>query len=184
MPIDSDALPSALATRLVQSGECWTLPGASVGKYSSTVYEGKVQSLHRFVYALVVGPIPEGMVIDHLCCNRACCNPAHLEAVTYSENTRRSKTRESAQKRAAFAPQLGEFPVSIRMPAELLEKVRHLAERERRSLNAEVIVLVERALVQRDDTEYVQSLIDAGQPVPPGVYTVRAIRLPMDDDKK
>jgi hypothetical protein len=45
---------------------------------------------HRIVYRLLVGPIPEGLVIDHLCRNRKCCNPSHLEPVTAAENTRRA----------------------------------------------------------------------------------------------
>jgi hypothetical protein len=45
---------------------------------------------HRFAYEALVGPIPEGMTIDHLCRNRRCVNPAHLEPVTNEENLRRS----------------------------------------------------------------------------------------------
>lgn len=44
---------------------------------------------HRLAYELAKGPIPLGLVIDHLCRNKACCNPDHLEAVTQRENTMR-----------------------------------------------------------------------------------------------
>jgi hypothetical protein len=42
---------------------------------------------HRFVYELFVGPIPEGLHLDHLCRVRHCVNPSHLEPVTTRENT-------------------------------------------------------------------------------------------------
>lgn len=40
-------------------------------------------------YEMYVGPIPEGMQLDHLCRVRHCVNPAHLEVVTQQENMRR-----------------------------------------------------------------------------------------------
>ena len=52
---------------------------------------------HRVVYELEVGPIPEGLVLDHLCRTPACVNPSHLEPVTQAENLRR--TRRSHCKR-------------------------------------------------------------------------------------
>lgn len=48
---------------------------------------------HRVAYELAVGPIPEGLQLDHLCRNTRCCNPAHLEPVTQAENARRSIPR-------------------------------------------------------------------------------------------
>lgn len=44
---------------------------------------------HRFAYELLVGPVPEGLELDHLCRVRHCVKPGHLEAVTHSENMRR-----------------------------------------------------------------------------------------------
>ena len=50
----------------------------------------KIVVAHRFYYEKVRGPIPDGLHIDHLCGVRLCVNPDHLEAVSVSENNRRS----------------------------------------------------------------------------------------------
>lgn len=49
--------------------------------------------VHRVAHEAWKGPIPPGLVIDHLCRVRDCCNPEHLEAVTPSQNTMRGDTR-------------------------------------------------------------------------------------------
>lgn len=47
---------------------------------------------HRAVYKALVGHIPEGLVLDHLCRNRACINPGHLEPVTIRDNLLRGES--------------------------------------------------------------------------------------------
>ncbi|MGH2838441.1 MAG: HNH endonuclease [Thermoleophilaceae bacterium] len=46
---------------------------------------------HRFFWEQAKGPVPDGLVLDHLCGNRACVNPEHLEVVTRGVNTRRGR---------------------------------------------------------------------------------------------
>lgn len=61
-------------------------------RYGCWNYDGRRHLTHRVSYRLLVGEIPAGLEIDHLCANRLCCNPAHLEAVTSEVNSRRSHT--------------------------------------------------------------------------------------------
>jgi hypothetical protein len=72
---------------------CWIWTGSRypVG-YGKVHWQGKKQGAHRVVYTLLVGPIPDGLVIDHLCRVRACVNPQHLEAVTFRENVLRGES--------------------------------------------------------------------------------------------
>jgi hypothetical protein len=69
---------------------CWPWTGTRDEKGYGRHYVGRDQlKAHRYSYELLVGPIPAGLVIDHLCRNTSCVNPDHLEPVTNRENNRR-----------------------------------------------------------------------------------------------
>jgi hypothetical protein len=71
---------------------CWVWHGGTAKGYGVIRAHGRQQQAHRISYELFVGPIPEGLDIDHLCRNRPCVNPAHLEPVTRRENLFRGDT--------------------------------------------------------------------------------------------
>lgn len=78
--------------RLIQAGDCWEWQGHRGRFGHGTVrLRGRHHLVHRVVYEHLVGTIPEGLELDHLCRNPPCCNPAHLDPVTHAENMRRGK---------------------------------------------------------------------------------------------
>lgn len=77
-----------------QSGDCWLWTGATngagYGQFHLAGSDGKRQRYaHRIAYEEAVGPIPEGLTLDHLCQNPRCVRPDHLEPVPMGVNIRR-----------------------------------------------------------------------------------------------
>lgn len=86
-------VPERLAfhTRLDDNG-CWIWQGDMNSRgYGRIVVNSVRHFVHRLSYETHVGPIPSGMVIDHLCRTPLCCNPSHLEPVTSRENMLRGE---------------------------------------------------------------------------------------------
>jgi hypothetical protein len=93
---DHVALMAVLESRSIPepNSGCWLWLGkltkdgyASVGRSVNGRYH---VTAHRVSYELNVGPIPDGLQLDHLCRVRCCINPDHLEAVTSLVNNVRS----------------------------------------------------------------------------------------------
>ena len=70
---------------------CWVWEGARSKKGYGNFWTDAKKSVraHRWAWEQANGPIPDGLVIDHLCRHTSCVNPSHLEAVTPGENTLR-----------------------------------------------------------------------------------------------
>ena len=85
---------------------CWLyLGGVTSAGYGAFYRAGQKQILaHRWVYELLVGPIPEGLTIDHLCKQKRCVNPAHLQAVSLVENVMRGNALPALNARKTHCP--------------------------------------------------------------------------------
>lgn len=79
-----------LLAKFTVGEDCWIWHAATNGGgYGAVKIAGKMEPAHRVVYEILVGPIPDGLHLDHLCRRRRCVRPDHLEPVTNGENLRR-----------------------------------------------------------------------------------------------
>lgn len=91
-------------------GPCWTWTAQINNQgYAVLGVASRPAAAHRFAYQLLVGPIPEGLHLDHLCRNRGCVNPSHLEPVTCRENLLRGNTHAAMNVAKTHCPHGHEY---------------------------------------------------------------------------
>lgn len=80
-------------TSYIEDGNgCWVWQGVKSRGYGIISCGAHSQKFaHRFVFELLVGKVPEGTELDHLCRNRACIRPDHLEPVPHEVNVQRGE---------------------------------------------------------------------------------------------
>lgn len=88
--------------------DCWTWTGAAE-LYGKFKMNGQTRRAHRVSYELHIGPIPDGLEIDHTCGNTLCVNPDHLEATTKPENIHRSNGAGAHNGRKTHCPRGHEY---------------------------------------------------------------------------
>lgn len=98
------------------TGFCWNWTGTLSSGYGRFTIaprpEQKAIGAHRFAYMLLVGPIPQGLHLDHLCRNTRCVNPDHLEPVTPRVNNLRSFSTSAKRARMTHCKNGHEFTES------------------------------------------------------------------------
>ena len=125
--------------RILVGDGCWEWTGhkdakgygrIGIGSRSS----GKVYFVHRLMYASFVGPIPDGLVADHLCRNRSCVKPSHLEMVTRKENNLRGNCPSALAARKTHCKHGHEFAgdnLRLRETAKGTERICRQCARDR-----------------------------------------------------
>lgn len=106
---------------------CWLWEaGITTAGYGTLSIASRTHYAHRLAYEHFIGPIEDGMVIDHLCRMRHCVNPAHLEVVTNAENLRRGYvSRTGRNPRPKPAPR----PKRVKRPKPEKREPRNFAQR-------------------------------------------------------
>ena len=86
---------------------CWIWTGSNQGRQGYGIYKVAVGDqrwvmAHRFCYEFIIGPIPQGLVLDHGCLTEPCVNPFHVQAVTSRINTLRGNGPTAINARKVF----------------------------------------------------------------------------------
>jgi hypothetical protein len=82
-----------MAKVTVRTSGCWEWTGAHTKTGHGHInIAGRYRGVHVVMYEIKVGPVPDGMELDHLCRNPPCCNPDHLEPVTHLVNVDRGQS--------------------------------------------------------------------------------------------
>jgi HNH endonuclease len=92
MPLNLTAEERIAKNIVVDEAGCWIWQKhTNPHGYGKIRLSGRSWLVHRLAYTLLVGPIPEGLTLDHLCRVRSCCNPSHLEPVDQRTNAVRGE---------------------------------------------------------------------------------------------
>ena len=85
-----DYLPERFAQKVEADGECWLwMASKDPCGYGQFYWQRRVRKAHCVAYELVVGPVPTGLELDHLCRIRHCVRPSHLDPVPHLVNVKR-----------------------------------------------------------------------------------------------
>lgn len=100
-----NTISKILGRLVIQENGCALWPGECnhLG-YGRVSLHKKKHCVHKLLYQRLIGPIPDGCELDHLCRNRACANVYHLEPVTHRENILRGEGLAAQQSKRTHCP--------------------------------------------------------------------------------
>ncbi len=98
-------LPPRLRSKVqIDLDGCWIWTASLRGGYGQVRAGASVRQAHRVIYEILVGEVPEGLDLDHLCRDRRCVNPEHLEPVDRRTNLMRGHTIAAENARKTTCP--------------------------------------------------------------------------------
>lgn len=95
-------------SKVDKTGECWIWIASTRNGYGQFRTREAYVLSHRFSYELAAGPIPEGLVIDHICHNPSCVRPAHLRLATPKQNSENRSGASVASKSGVLGVRLAD----------------------------------------------------------------------------
>jgi hypothetical protein len=98
-PVDAAVPTRGLPVPSKPLGECVLFKGDKLNGYGVVLSLGKIYCAHRIAWSRVHGPIPPGLVVDHLCRNKLCVNVDHLDLVTEQTNILRGRSQSAINAR-------------------------------------------------------------------------------------
>lgn len=117
----------------------WTGATDGDGRYGSFYYEGRVRRAHRVAYVMFVGPIPEGLDLDHLCRVTQCVNPAHMEPVSHGENVLRGESIQAKNARKTHCKRGHQFTaVDLRPRGRVCQRCAEIRNYYRRTISPHI----------------------------------------------
>jgi hypothetical protein len=91
--------PERFWAKVAITDTCWNWTATTDTRgYGQLWVDGRFERAHRYSYELLVGPVPQGLELDHLCQNKGCVRPAHLEPVTHKLNTQRGIANRTSRR--------------------------------------------------------------------------------------
>jgi len=91
MTAPQEKLPARFWSKVRKTDQCWFWTASKIGNrgYGKYWHDGKLKLAHVVSFEAHHGPVPTGLVVDHICNVRECVNPNHLQAITQRDNARR-----------------------------------------------------------------------------------------------
>jgi hypothetical protein len=122
--MDQKKLERLLLAKTRKTAACWEFTGYRDPRGYGRQWNGIKPALsHRVAYELWVGPIPDGLTVDHMCFNPSCVNPTHLQLLTHAENCRLALFGRRSQCSAGHDYTPANTRIQVRERSGTLERV-------------------------------------------------------------